>query len=110
MREELEKVKNWTGLYPDRRIPMLSPAYDLVSTAPYLPNDALGLNFGDSRDLHEITKDQVRRFAEAARIPVSPLWRIVTEPRSRRLKAGKHWNNVTLPKEIRVAIDEQILG
>jgi len=37
------------------------------------------LNFGDSRDLRRITKDQVRRFAEAARTPVSPLWKIVTE-------------------------------
>src|SRR6202043_4175373 len=61
-------LKNWSLLYPDRRTPVLSPAYDLVSTLPYLPSDTLGLNFGDSRDLHEITKDQIRRFAEAARI------------------------------------------
>jgi HipA-like C-terminal domain len=65
-------LKNWTVLYPDRRTPVLSPAYDLVSTLPYLPNDELALNFGDSRNLHGITKDQVRRFAEAARIPGEP--------------------------------------
>jgi hypothetical protein len=69
-------LKNWSLLYPDRRTPVLSPAYDLVSTLPYLPSDTLGLNFGNSRDLHEITKDQIRRFAEAARIPVSPLWKV----------------------------------
>jgi serine/threonine-protein kinase HipA len=94
----------------DRRIAVLSPAYDLVSTVPYLPSDALGLNFGDSRDLHEITKDQVRRFAEAARIPVSPLWKIVTETTE---QTSESWKTLeqrdALPKEIRAAIDKQIL-
>lgn len=104
-------LKNWSLLYPDRRTPVLSPAYDLVSTQPYLPNDVLGLNFGDSRDLHDITKDQIRRFAEAARIPVSPLWKIVTETTER---TAENWKTLehrdALPKEIRQAIEKQILG
>ena len=29
--------------------------------------------------LKEITVNQVRRFADTARLPVSPLWQIVTE-------------------------------
>lgn len=104
-------LKNWTLLYPDRRTPALSPAYDLVSTVPYLPNDTLALNFGDSRDLHEITKDQIRRFAEAARIPVSPLWKIVTETTERTYES---WTTLEhrdpLPNEMRAAIEKQILG
>ncbi len=104
-------LKNWTLLYPDRRTPVLSPAYDLVSTVPYLPNDTLGLNFGDSRDLHEITKDQVRRFAEAARIPVSPLWKIVTETTERTAESWKTLEQrEALPKEMRAAVEKQILG
>jgi serine/threonine-protein kinase HipA len=104
-------LKNWSLLYPDRRVPMLSPAYDLVSTVPYLPNDRLGLNFGDSRDLHEITKDQIRRFAEAARIPVSPLWSIVTETTERTAESWKTLDHrEALPKEIRGAIEKQIFG
>ena len=104
-------LKNWSLVYPDRRTPVLSPAYDLVSTLPYLPSDTLGLNFGDSRDLHEITKDQIRRFAEAARIPVSPLWKIVTDTTER---TAENWKTLehrdALPKEIRKAIEKQILG
>ena len=104
-------LKNWSLLYPDRRTPILSPAYDLVSTLPYLPNDTLGLNFGDSRELHEITKDQIRRFAETARIPASPLWKIVTETAER---TAENWKTLehrdALPKEIRAAIEKQILG
>jgi serine/threonine-protein kinase HipA len=104
-------LKNWSLLYPDRRSPVLSPAYDLVSTLPYLPSDTLGLNFGDSRNLHEITKDQIRRFAEAARIPVSPLWKIVTDTTER---TAENWKTLghseALPKKIREAIEKQILG
>jgi serine/threonine-protein kinase HipA len=104
-------LKNWSLVYPDRRTPVLSPAYDLVSTLPYLPSDTLGLNFGDSRDLHEITKDQIRRFAEAARIPVSPLWKIVTDTTERTVENWKTLEHRdALPKEIREAIEKQILG
>jgi len=31
-------LKNWSLLYPDRRTPVLSPAYDFVATLPYIPN------------------------------------------------------------------------
>nr|WP_244617037.1 MULTISPECIES: HipA domain-containing protein [unclassified Rhizobium] len=27
-------LKNWSLIYPDRRTPALSPAYDLLSTIP----------------------------------------------------------------------------
>src|SRR5271157_625709 len=30
-------LKNWSLLYPDERAPVLSPAYDLVATLPYIP-------------------------------------------------------------------------
>jgi serine/threonine-protein kinase HipA len=104
-------LKNWSLLYPDRRTPVLSPAYDFVATLPYLPNDRLALNFGDSRSLNEITVDQVRRFADAARMPVSPLWQIVTETAERTVAA---WETLELapllPREMRTAIGNQILA
>jgi len=104
-------LKNWSLLYADRRTPVLAPAYDLVSTVPYLPSDTLGLNFGDSRDLHEITKEQIRRFAETARIPVSPLWKIVTETTERTAESWKTLEHRdALPEGIRIAIEKQILG
>jgi serine/threonine-protein kinase HipA len=103
-------LKNWSLLYPDRRTPVLSPAYDLVSTVPYIPGDTLGLSFGGSRDLGEITKDQIRRFADAARIPVSPLWEIVVETAERTVENWKTLEHRdVLPKEIRAAIEKQLL-
>lgn len=103
-------LKNWSLLYPDRRNPVLSPAYDFVATLPYIPNDTLALNFGDSRSLSEITQDQMRRFADTARIPASPLWPIAVETSER---TAAQWEKLEqaalLPKEMRDAIGKQIL-
>ncbi len=104
-------LKNWSLLYPDRRTPVLSPAYDFVTTLPYIPGDTLALNFGGSRSLSEITKDQMRRFADTARIPASPLWGITVETAERTVAA---WNDLDqadlLPRAIREAIGKQILA
>ena len=103
-------LKNWSILYPDHRTPVLSPAYDLLSTLPYIAGDTLGLSFGGSRDIGGITKDQVRRFAETARIPVSPLWGIVTETADRTVQSWKQLDERdAIPTDIRVAIEKQIL-
>jgi serine/threonine-protein kinase HipA len=104
-------LKNWSLLYPDRRTPVLSPAYDFVATLPYLPKDNFALAFGGSRSLGEITTDQVRRFADTARLPASPLWPIVTDIAGRSVAA---WEQLAekdlLPENMRKAIGEQILS
>ena len=104
-------LKNWSLLYPDRRTPQLSPGYDFVATLPYLPNDTLALSFGGSRSLSEITPDQMRRFADTARIPASPLWRIAVETAERTVAAWKTLEQRdVVPKELRDSIGKQILG
>lgn len=104
-------LKNWSLLYPDRRTPVLSPAYDFVATVPYIPGDGLALTFGGSRSLDDITPDQVRRFADTARLPASPLWSIVAETAERTVVA---WEGLAekdlLPQDMAAAIGKQILG
>jgi serine/threonine-protein kinase HipA len=104
-------LKNWSLLYPDRRRPALSPGYDFVATLPYTPDDTLGLSFGDSRSLSEITPDQMRRFADTARVPLSPLWPIVAETAERTVHA---WEGLEekklLPGDMDVAIGKHILA
>jgi serine/threonine-protein kinase HipA len=103
-------LKNWSLLYPDRRRPALSLGYDFVATLPYIPDDTLGLSFGESRSLSEITPDQMRRFADTARIPASPLWPIVVETADRTVAA---WEKLPekdlLPEKMRAAIGKQIM-
>jgi serine/threonine-protein kinase HipA len=104
-------LKNWSLLYPDRRKPVLSPGYDFVATLPYIPKDTLGLSFGDSRSLSEITPDQMRRFADTARIPASPLWQIAVETAERTTAAWKTLEQADmLPKDLRASIEKQIMA
>jgi serine/threonine-protein kinase HipA len=56
-------LKNWSLIYPDKRTPHLAPAYDFVSTLPYLPGDTLALNFAGSKAFSSLTLDQFKRFA-----------------------------------------------
>jgi serine/threonine-protein kinase HipA len=104
-------LKNWSLLYPDRRTPVLSPAYDFVATLPYIPGDGLALTFGGSRSLAGITPDQLRHFADTARLPASPLWPIVTETSEQTMAK---WEGLAekdlLPQDMRAAIDRQIAG
>jgi serine/threonine-protein kinase HipA len=104
-------LKNWSLLYPDRRKPVLSPGYDFVATVPYIPNDTLALSFGGSRSLSEITPGQMRRFADTARIPASPLWKIAVETAERAAAAWKGLEQADLlPKALHASIDKQILS
>ncbi len=102
-------LKNWTLLYPNSRNPVLSPAYDLVATIPYLPNDTLALNFGGDKSIGHITRDQVRRFAEKARLPVNQLWTIARETSTQIVDAwDAHVAKDFLPAEVREALDRHI--
>lgn len=61
-------LKNWSLIYPDQRTPKLAPAYDYVSTLPYIPGDGLALNFLNSKSFQALTLDQFKRFAEKTEI------------------------------------------
>jgi serine/threonine-protein kinase HipA len=80
-------LKNWSLLYPDGRRPVLAPAYDYVSTIPYIPTDQLGLSFGGSKRIDVITQDQMERFADTARIGITSVSDIVLGTVERTLEA-----------------------
>lgn len=104
-------LKNWSVLYPDKRKPVLSPGYDFVATLPYFPGDKLALSFGGSRSLSDITKDQLRRFADTARIPASPLWPVAVETAERAATAWKKLDHADLlSRQLREQVGKQILG
>jgi serine/threonine-protein kinase HipA len=102
-------LKNWSVLYPDGRKPALSPAYDFVSTLPYIPGDTLALSFGKAKSLEGVTIDQVRRFADTARLPMKPVMDIVRDAVE---KTQRGWKELPqkdlLPQDILKVIDGQI--
>src|SRR5205085_1196298 len=98
-------LKNWSLLYADGRRPELSPGYDFVATFVYIPGDGMALTLGGSRELGGITIDQVRRLADTARLPVSPLWPIVVETAERTVEAWRRLGvKELLPREMRRAL------
>lgn len=62
-------LKNWALLYPDQRTPILAPAYDLVSTVPYMPDERLALNIAGEKNFAAVTRERFRRLAERAALP-----------------------------------------
>jgi serine/threonine-protein kinase HipA len=62
-------LKNWSLLYPDRRTPILSPAYDFVSTITYEFEPDLALSLGGTKAMEEVDEALFRRFAQRADLP-----------------------------------------
>lgn len=62
-------LKNWSVIYPDRRQAALAPAYDFVSTIPYLPGDKAALNFSRTKRFEEFSEDELSHLAAKALIP-----------------------------------------
>lgn len=58
-------LKNWSLIYRDRRVPTLSPVYDLVSTAPYEIDgeEDLGLRFHGTRRFDRVHLGSFQRAA-----------------------------------------------
>lgn len=55
--------KNWSMIYPDGINATLSPAYDLVSTIQYNPEDKMALNLGRSKRWEDVTEETFRGMA-----------------------------------------------
>jgi len=61
-------LKNWSLIYPDKRRAGIAPAYDFVSTVPYIPQDALALRLYRSRAFVDVTFQEIGRMAVRAGI------------------------------------------
>ena len=62
-------LKNWSFIYEDGHTPALSPAYDLLSTIPYIPTDGLALKLSDIRDMKLIGMTHFKKLAKKADAP-----------------------------------------
>jgi len=62
-------VKNWSMRYPDRRNAVLAPAYDFVSTIPYITDDEAALKFSRTRRFDAFNEDELAHLANGAAMP-----------------------------------------
>ena len=72
-------LKNWSLIYPDRKIARLSPAYDLVCTAAYPDHADLGLPFFRTARLSEISRDHFVRLQAGLNVDDDDVLNVVDE-------------------------------
>lgn len=102
-------LKNWSFIYPDGRNPELAPAYDFVSTVPYIPNDRLALNLSGEKKMNAITLEHFRTLATKAGLPEYLVLSTVKETIGRAIEAWqKNKVNYVLPGEIRERLEKHM--
>jgi len=101
-------LKNWSLIYPDRRSPRLSPAYDFVSTIAYLPDERMALTFADSKAFSSLSLDQVERFAARAGLPQKSVMDTAKETVVAFADAWRDFDEKTLDGKMRRAINAHL--
>lgn len=101
-------LKNWSLTYPDGRAAALAPAYDFVSTIPYLKDDSLALNFVDSKAFESLTVDQFARFSAKARLPEKLVLDTLEESVEAFAEAWRTSRDLPVAPHVRAAIDAHL--
>lgn len=73
-------LKNWSLIYRGKGDkPALAPVYDLLSTVPYLPADAMALSLAGERPFKAMSAQRWKFFANRARLPEAAVMKAVTD-------------------------------
>ena len=62
-------LKNWSLIYSDKRSASIAPAYDFVSTIPYLSDETAALKVSRSKKFSDFSMDELIHLAAKARLP-----------------------------------------
>jgi len=102
-------LKNWSFIYHDGITPTLSPAYDFVSTIPYVPSDTLALTLSHTKKFEEITVKHFKQLAEKAELPTFIVMQTMREAIDTVKSVWEtHRLHYELPKEIIERINTHI--
>lgn len=73
-------LKNWSLIYHGKGDkPALAPVYDVLSTVPYIPSDAMALSLAGERPFKAMNAQRWKVFAHRARLPEAAVLKAVTE-------------------------------
>ena len=74
-------MKNWSLIYPDGRKADIAPAYDFLSTIPYMQDKDMALNLyrGGPRNFVDLTEESFVKFAAEAKLPETMVINTVRE-------------------------------
>ena len=102
-------LKNWSMIYPDRRNAALAPAYDFVSTIPFIPDDKAALKFSRTKRFDEFSEDELSHLAAKALLPEKL---VIDTARETVALFNQHWQaekaNLPLAANVIKAIEDHI--
>jgi serine/threonine-protein kinase HipA len=103
-------LKNWSLIYRgDGDKPELAPIYDVLSTVPYLPADALALSLGGERTFKALAAPRWKAFANRARLPEPAVLKAAVDVVER---VNAHWwglpERAVVPENVLERIDEHV--
>jgi serine/threonine-protein kinase HipA len=103
-------LKNWSLIYRGNGDkPELAPIYDVLSTVPYLPADALALSLGGERAFKALAAPRWKAFANRARLPEPAVLKAVVDVVER---VNAHWwglpERTVVPENVLGRIDEHV--
>lgn len=103
-------LKNWSLIYPgDGDKPELAPVYDVLSTVPYIPADAMALSLGGERSFKALAAPRWKAFANRARLPEPAVLKTVMETVER---VNEHWwglpERTVIPEKVLQRIDDHV--
>ncbi len=100
-------LKNWSLVYESPTLPKLAPAYDLVTTLPYLTNRDLALNFAKLKHFYQLDLETFKYFAHRidapAKLIIDTLRSTVT---SFKLAWQRLEKDLPLPKPFKIALEQ----
>lgn len=102
-------LKNWSLIYPNKRSAAIAPAYDFLSTTPYIKDEASALKFSRSARFDELSMDELAHMAGKARLPEKL---VVDTARETVDLFHQHWRaefkNLPLAKGVIEAVEHQL--
>lgn len=102
-------LKNWSFIYEDGRLPTLAPAYDLLSTIPYIPQDGLALKLSDIRDMKSIDMAHFKKLVKKAGVPEHIVLQTVRDTvDATRTAWAENSKQYDLPADIRDSIQKHM--
>ncbi len=102
-------LKNWSLIYRDRRTPSLAPAYDYVSTVPYILNDDMALYVSRTKKFQRLNRDEFVHLAAKVAFPKKPVLDAVDETVERFHAAwAAEKRHLPMTREVLDAIESHI--
>ena len=101
-------LKNWSLIYPDRKQAGLAPAYDFLSTIPYIKDANTALNLVKNKEMSSLSLDRISYFAAKARLPERPVLQVARDTVEKFLMTWKNGEYLKHMAFIRDAINEHV--